>query len=101
MENLKLSVEELNELISTEKTPKIIDIREEYEVLLNPLPFEQTVHIPMAEYKDFIDDEDEIILVCRSGERAYNLAYYIFKTLNKSNVKFVEGGAQEILGIEI
>jgi len=81
----------------------LFDIREEYEVMLNPLPYSETKHMPMATYQTMLEEmkQAKTYMVCKSGERAENLSYYISKTYGIDNIYFVEGGAQEILGVEI
>ena len=103
MEDLKATKSQLEADLNSGLPVLLIDIREEYEVILNPLPYDSVLHIPMAEFESALDqmNNNRVYLVCRSGERAGNLAYYISKTHHIPDIHFVEGGAQAILGIEI
>lgn len=103
MEDLKATKSQLEVDLNSDQPVLLLDIREEYEVILNPLPYDAVVHVPMGNYKSVLDQmrNNRVYLVCKAGERAKNLAYYISKTYQIPDIHFVEGGAQAILGIEI
>ena len=90
-----LSPEAFHDLLKTEKTIKLIDVRtkEEYDeghiagaVLL---PVQELTSEAIE--KKWIKKEDEILLYCRSGGRS-GKALEIFQSLGYRNVKHLGGG---------
>jgi rhodanese-related sulfurtransferase len=62
---------ELNERIKSGNAPKILDVREEHELEIAPLP--RDAHIPLGELParfQELDKESEWVVVCRSGGRS-------------------------------
>ncbi|WP_038092036.1 rhodanese-like domain-containing protein [Tumebacillus flagellatus] len=74
------------------ETPKIIDVREEFEVAEGMI--EGALHVPMADllekYSEWKPDE-ELIFVCRSGRRSF-AACQVLKLVGYHNVKNLVGG---------
>ncbi|MAY83440.1 MAG: NADH oxidase [Flavobacteriales bacterium] len=70
----------------------LLDIREEYEYEDDHL---DSLHIPMAEVKSRIDElklYDNIIVCCRSGNRAYAMNHTLNQHLPSKNISYLEGG---------
>lgn len=72
--------------------PKIIDVREEFEVAEGMI--EGALHVPMRDLLERYHEwkqEEELIFVCRSGRRSL-AACQVLKMIGYSNVKNLAGG---------
>ena len=70
----------------------LLDIREEYEYEDFHL---KSLHIPMAEVMSRLDellDYPEIVVCCRSGNRAQAIAYHLQKEFTEKDVSYLKGG---------
>ena len=57
----------------------LLDVREDWEVALAPVPTD-TVHIPMGAIEDRIGELDpnkETVVICRSGGRSAQVAQFL------------------------
>ena len=70
----------------------ILDIREDYELEICKI---ESLHIPMAEVVDRIQElpvNKEIVILCRSGQRAEALGNILETDLNMNSICILEGG---------
>ncbi|MCP3869935.1 MAG: sulfurtransferase [Gammaproteobacteria bacterium] len=83
---------ELQNLLSSESGPYLLDIRSEAEVVHGMLP--DSTHLPMhlipVRMNDFPKDK-EIVLYCRSGARSYHACMYLMQQ-GWQNVINLRGG---------
>jgi glyoxylase-like metal-dependent hydrolase (beta-lactamase superfamily II)/rhodanese-related sulfurtransferase len=91
-----ISVEELNHRLNSDDKPLLLDVREEKELRSELGHLEGIIHIPIASLTAHLGDfepktDQEIIMVCRSGARAYTAAQ-IMTQVGFKNVKVLEGG---------
>ncbi|MED1862025.1 rhodanese-like domain-containing protein [Fictibacillus nanhaiensis] len=79
MEELKeISPTEVKQLLQEGKKISLIDVREDEEVAEGKIP--EAAHIKMGEIPvrlDEINKDEEHIIVCRSGRRSENVAYFL------------------------
>ena len=90
----EITVIELNQRIQSGKSPFILDVREEHEVVVGKI--EETTHIPMnqvAARLDEIDRNSEIIVYCKIGGRSAKICT-LLTDQNFQNVKNLKGGIQ-------
>ncbi|MFW9996062.1 MAG: rhodanese-like domain-containing protein [Candidatus Odinarchaeota archaeon] len=91
-----ISVEELKQLLEkdTGSKPLLLDVREAHE-LKGPLGHLQGIkHVPIAKLASKLSEmkkDDEIVIVCRSGARAYTAAQ-IMKQVGFNRVSVLDGG---------
>jgi len=74
----QITVEELRQRITAGEDLILIDVREDDEVALGMIP--GALHIPMGEipYRtDDINNEAEVIFICRSGARSQRVCEYL------------------------
>ena len=70
-----------------------IDVREAYEIELNPFPL-KSIQIPLSEIRlklDKLKSEQPVMFVCEKGPRSYEAAR-IFKNNGYKNVSYLGGG---------
>jgi len=83
---------ELNNRLSSDEGPYLLDIRSEAEVVHGMLP--DSTHLPMhlipLRMNDFPKDK-EIVLYCRSGARSYHACMYLMQQ-GMQNVVNLKGG---------
>ena len=83
---------ELNNRLSSDEGPYLLDIRSEAEVVHGMLP--DSTHLPMhlipLRMNDFPKDK-EIVLYCRSGARSYHACMYLMQQ-GMQNVINLKGG---------
>lgn len=83
---------ELNNRLSSDEGPYLLDIRSEAEVVHGMLP--DSTHLPMhlipLRLNDFPKDR-EIVLYCRSGARSYHACMYLMQQ-GMQNVINLKGG---------
>lgn len=87
----EVEAEQLNEMLS-EKKSLLLDIREEYEYEDDHL---ESLHIPMAEVRSKLrelDAYDNIVVCCKSGNRAQAVAYMLNKNLINKDISYLKGG---------
>ncbi|MBL0385703.1 rhodanese-like domain-containing protein [Tumebacillus sp. ITR2] len=75
--------------------PKIIDVREDFEVAEGMI--EGALHVPMADLLDTYQEwgqDEELIFVCRSGRRSF-AACQVLKLVGFQNVKNLAGGMKQ------
>lgn len=85
---------EVEKEISKESDVRIIDVREDAEVIHGMIPTAE--HIPMNDIPQELsrlDKDKEYILVCRSGRRSWNVAEYMQQEGYK--VRNMSGGMLE------
>ena len=88
----EITVNELNQRLQSGDSPIILDIREDYEVMLAQI--KGSTHIPMNQVSTHLDDfdqADEIIVLCRSGVRSQKICTLLTEH-NFKNVKNLQGG---------
>lgn len=88
----EITVNELNQRILSGEVPFILDVREDHEVMIAQI--EGTTHIPMNQVRNRfseIDLNDEIIVLCKVGERSEYICELLAKN-NFKNVKNLKGG---------
>ena len=77
-ETKQISVEQLKSLLEQGKDCVMIDVREHDEVMHGIIPGAK--HIPMNEIPEHMDElrkHDEIIFICRSGNRSDRVCQYL------------------------
>tara|TARA_R110002072_G_scaffold302709_3_gene487525 strand:+ start:17934 stop:18248 length:315 start_codon:yes stop_codon:yes gene_type:complete len=70
----------------------ILDIREQYEYDICKI---EALHIPMSEILSRIDEisrENDVVVMCKSGNRAIAVANLLITDYEYSNVYVLEGG---------
>jgi len=90
MEQIReITTNELQEKLEQNETLNIIDVREDEEVAQGMIPTAK--HIPLQQIPEAIQDLDEnqeYIMVCRSGGRSMNAALFMnqhgYKAINMS-----------------
>ena len=90
MEQIReITTNELQEKLEQNETLNIIDVREDEEVAQGMIPTAK--HIPLQQIPEAIKDLDEnqeYIMVCRSGGRSMNAALFMnqhgYKAINMS-----------------
>jgi len=83
---------EVSERIKSNENLVIIDIREEYELVICGI---EAIHIPMEEVQLRLDElptNKDLIVMCRTGVRALALANFLETDFNFTNVFVLEGG---------
>jgi rhodanese-related sulfurtransferase len=74
----EIDVKQLKELVDTGRAPRVIDVREAYELEISSLPFAE--HLPMGEvptrYTE-LDPEAPLVVMCRSGGRSMQVARFL------------------------
>lgn len=93
----EITTSELESRMSNQSDLHIIDVREDAEVVHGMIP--DAEHIPMNEIPqelNRLDKEKEYVLVCRSGQRSWNVAAYMQEEGYK--VKNMTGGMLEWKG---
>jgi rhodanese-related sulfurtransferase len=83
----EISPSEVKQLLKDGKKVSLIDVREDEEVAEGKIP--EAAHIKMGEIPDRlaeIDKNKEHIIICRSGRRSENVAYFLldqgYKVIN-------------------
>jgi rhodanese-related sulfurtransferase len=74
----EISTSEVKHLLKEGKKLSLIDVREDEEVAEGKIP--EAAHIKMGEIPvrlDEIDINEEHIIICRSGRRSENVAYFL------------------------
>lgn len=74
----EISPSEVKLLLKEGKKVSLIDVREDEEVAEGKIP--EAVHIKMGEIPERlneIDKNEEHIIICRSGRRSENVAYFL------------------------
>lgn len=74
----EISPSEVKQLLKDGKKVSLIDVREDEEVAEGKIP--EAAHIKMGEIPDRlseIDKNEEHIIICRSGRRSENVAFYL------------------------
>ena len=69
---------EIKEMIATNPTLKLIDVREQWEY--DKCHIENSTHIPMGKIPDSVDyfeDSSEYVIVCHHGIRSRTVALYL------------------------
>ena len=87
----EVEAEQLNRMLK-DKSSLLLDIREEYEYEDDHL---ESLHIPMAEVRSRInelEDHKNIVVCCKSGNRAQAIAYMLSKNLNNKDISYLKGG---------
>jgi rhodanese-related sulfurtransferase len=90
----EISAEEVKQLLAEGKKVSLIDVREDEEVAEGKIP--EAAHIKMGEIPDRlneIDKDTEHIIICRSGRRSENVAFFLQDKGYK--VKNMTGGMLE------
>jgi rhodanese-related sulfurtransferase len=90
----EISPSEVKQLLKEGKKVSLIDVREDEEVAEGKIP--EAAHIKMGEIPDRlaeIDKNGEHIIICRSGRRSENVAYFLQDQGYK--VKNMTGGMLE------
>ncbi len=93
MEIRAVEADQLNAELE-KKSSILLDIREEYEYEDDHL---ESIHIPMAEVKSRLKDleqHENIIICCKSGNRARAIAYMLNKNLSNTNISYLSGGME-------
>ena len=70
--------QQINEMIKTNSTLKVIDVREQWE--FEKCHIINSTHIPMGKIPDSIDyfiDTNEYVIVCHHGIRSRTVALYL------------------------
>lgn len=70
----------------------ILDVREPYELDICQV---DALHIPMAEVPSRVDEipaSGEIIVMCRSGQRASAVANMLAEEFERGNISILDGG---------
>jgi adenylyltransferase/sulfurtransferase len=86
------TVTELKDLLDQDAAITVIDVREDFEVAIAAIP--GTVHIPMNEVPDRLDELDrdaDIIVQCKSGGRSAQVAGFLVDN-GFSKVRNLVGG---------
>lgn len=84
---------ELQAMLNSGKPCIVIDVREAYELEICSL--HNAVHIPMAFVRDNlaeIPEEGEVVILCKSGNRAMAVANWLITDFGRNNVRYLEGG---------
>jgi rhodanese-related sulfurtransferase len=87
-----ISVDELKQRLDQGETLYMVDVREEEEVAAGMIP--NAIHIPLGELPERhqeIPRDEEVILICRSGQRSGKAHDYL-QMLGCSGVKNMVGG---------
>jgi rhodanese-related sulfurtransferase len=90
----EISPSEVKQLLKEGKKVSLIDVREDEEVAEGKIP--EAAHIKMGEIPDRlaeINKSGEHIIICRSGRRSENVAYFLQDQGYK--VKNMTGGMLE------
>jgi rhodanese-related sulfurtransferase len=95
-----ITASQLKEKISNSDNIQLIDIREAYE-------FEEHniggLNIPMENVLDSIDQIDsskEVIICCKTGQRAIAMVHALERKFNLKNIYALTGGVFGYLGIK-
>ncbi len=96
---VSITVPELREKIASDHPPVLLDVREKYELTGELGHIEGILHIPIEALAHELDElestvsgkQREMVVVCRSGARAYTAAQ-ILGQAGFSNVHVLEGG---------
>ena len=84
--------EEINQQIIGGSEVYLLDIRETYELSICKI---NSVHIPMADVVSRIGElptSDEIVVLCKTGQRAEALCNVLEMEFNMTNTAVLEGG---------
>lgn len=74
----EISTIELQEMLDAGKKPKLIDVREDFEVAMGMIP--GSIHIPMGSVVERLEEltkTEPYIFVCRSGNRSGQVTAYL------------------------
>ncbi len=91
----ELTVEELKSKIENSEPFTLLDVREPHEYFMSDL--EGTTRIPMDELKNRLNElekDEEIIVMCRSGNRSANAAKMLLENGYKKAFN-LKGGINE------
>ncbi|TRX68310.1 molybdopterin-synthase adenylyltransferase MoeB [Flammeovirga kamogawensis] len=96
-QEVEIDFDTVEELLNTDKSVTLIDVREEYEREIDDIG---GINIPLAELEERIDEipsSKKIIFYCQSGKRSLK-AIELYQSLNKSDVKLysLKGGMELI-----
>jgi len=83
------------QLLVADNNATLIDIREKYELDICKVCQIKGMHIPMGEVLNKIEDfpkDKEIILMCKTGQRAEALANFLEVEHNYSNIGIMKNG---------
>jgi adenylyltransferase/sulfurtransferase len=75
---LELSPEELKTRLDAGQRPRVIDVREAWELDISKVDFAE--HIPMGQIPDRLGELDpqvELVIMCRSGGRSLQVARFL------------------------
>jgi adenylyltransferase/sulfurtransferase len=75
---LELSPEELKTRLDAGERPRVIDVREAWELDISKVDFAE--HIPMGQIPDRLGELDpqvELVIMCRSGGRSLQVARFL------------------------
>jgi adenylyltransferase/sulfurtransferase len=84
--------EEINQKLEEGNSVYLLDIREPYELDICKI---DSVHIPMAEVVGRLEElpkEDDIVVICRTGQRAEALCNVLEMDCGLANTSVLEGG---------
>lgn len=92
----EINVEELKEKKESNSNFLLLDVREDVEYLVSNL---EGHHIPLGELKNRLEEiedrkEDEVIVMCRSGNRSSKAAAYL-ENKGFKNVANLKGGIKD------
>jgi len=93
----ELSPRELKARLDAGERPTLIDVREAHELDISNLEAVGARHIPMGDLQgrlDELDQEEEVILFCRTGSRSGALARYLHAS-GYARVANLTGGINE------
>ena len=87
-----ITVQELDQRIKGGNTPKIIDVRESFELEISKI--NESIHIPMndipARFKELNEGENYVV-ICRTGVRSAQICDFLVKQKFKSVFNLVGG----------
>lgn len=87
-----ITVQELKQLIDSNETFQLIDVRETYE---NEICSLNGLLIPMNEIPGRVDElakDNKVIVHCRSGKRSANVIDFLEQNYQLTNLYNLEGG---------
>lgn len=93
-----MSVEELKQLQSSNKDYRLIDLREDYELIDSSIGGEQIRMSELLDQQDKLPKDIPIIFHCESGQRSKAVVETLHRKFGFTNVYSLEGGLQAYLG---
>ncbi|MDF2668767.1 MAG: sulfurtransferase [Paenibacillus sp.] len=91
-----ITPEEIKQRLASGERLNMIDVREDEEVAFGMIPGAK--HIPLGELPDRLDEierSDEIIMICRSGNRSGKACQYLQAAAGINGLKNMVGGMLE------